>query len=159
MAEKKKRLKVNKVGEFSSAHMQSRLGPLTSAVLLTQRRLINDKKKRKKNSILPSNMAKRVNEDLDKLIEYIEAFQSPELDDTIYEELEKCHGVASKLIKDKAGAWRRINGAPVFICKDGTIHAGPRVFIGKNVKTLADDLKVERKKKGKKPKGGSRKKK
>jgi len=72
MTNKKKRLKVNKAGEISSAGMQASLGPLSSAALLTQRYLKTDKKKKKKSIIPEASLIKRVSDDLDTLIEYLE---------------------------------------------------------------------------------------
>lgn len=84
----------------------------------------------------------------DMMIEYLEAHLSPELEDD-EGTLEKCDKPASKLIKNKEGVWRRVRGRPVFICKDGTIHAGPKVFVGKKAATLRDELRAEKKKKAK----------
>lgn len=81
----------------------------------------------------------------DMMIEYIEAHTSLELENDDGS-LEKCDKPASKLIKNKEGVWRRIRGRPVFICKDGTIHAGPKIFIGKKAATLRDELRAEKKK-------------
>ncbi len=87
----------------------------------------------------------------DEMIEYLSAFGAPTLEDDVDEALEKCAGEASKLIKNKEGVWRRVGGRPVFICKeDGTIHAGPKAFVGKKAATLRDDLRSERKKSKKK---------
>lgn len=79
------------------------------------------------------------------IAEYLEALSAPEIEDDLEQVLEKCDKSKSFLIKGKIGKWRRVSGAPVFICKDGTIHAGPRHFVGKNVNTLRDDLRAEKK--------------
>jgi hypothetical protein len=81
----------------------------------------------------------------DELIEYLEALHSPEIEEDFENILLKCDlSKTSKLIKSKSGVWRRIAGRPCFICEDGTIHAGPKKFMGKKAATLRDNLRSER---------------
>jgi len=81
----------------------------------------------------------------DELIELLGSFSAPEIEDDFEDTLEKCDlAKTSKLIKGKAGVWRRIAGRPCFICQDGMIHAGPKKFMGKKAATLRDDLRSDR---------------
>jgi len=80
---------------------------------------------------------------LDMVTEYMESLKSPNLEDDDGS-LEKCDMATSALIKGKKGVWRRISGRPCFICGDGTIHAGPKVFVGKKAATLRDQLRSEK---------------
>lgn len=85
----------------------------------------------------------------DMVIEYISAHNAPDLE-TDDGSLEKAEKKPSKLVNGKKGVWRRVGGRPCFIGEDGVIHAGPKPFIGKKVATLRDDLRAEKKAKGKK---------
>ncbi|MCW4027026.1 MAG: hypothetical protein NWE76_06055 [Candidatus Bathyarchaeota archaeon] len=129
------------IGGFKTA-----VGPESSAALLTQVGIPKKKKKKEEGQSLFPNLIKRLN----VLIEVMEAMQAPELSDDPETELLKCDVKKSDIISNKMGSWRRINGVPCFICKEGVIHAGPKVFIGKKVATLRDELRAERKKKKKK---------
>ena len=104
---------------------------------------------------------KEVKDKVDGLVRLLAKINAPEIEDeediekTLgeLETLEKCDYNKTFLIKGKIGAWRRVGGRPVFICKEGVIHAGPKPFIGKKVATLRDELRAEKKaKKSKKSK-------
>lgn len=159
---------VSTTGGFSNA-----VGPESAAVLLTDgtkkrkklkksdasgiQTTINGKKlkmtgltNKEKDEYLFGDVAIEKSLDyVDGVIEYLEALSSPDLlEDTT--SLEKCDLTkTSKLIKGKQGMWRRIKGRPCFICEDGTIHAGPKAFVGKKAATLRDELRAERKKSSK----------
>lgn len=155
-------------GVSSVGSMSSQLGESSAAVLLTGS--TGKKKKIKKSDALgiittingkklkmtgltekekdeylfgDTKIEKAINY-VDAVTEYIAAHSAPNLEEDDGS-LEKCDMPASKLIKGKMGVWRRISGRPCFICKDGTIHAGPKAFVGKKASTLRDDLRSERK--------------
>lgn len=89
----------------------------------------------------------------DMVIEYLSAHQAPELSEEDDGTLEKAEKKASKLVNGKKGVWRRVGGRPCFIGEDGIIHAGPKVFVGKKVATLRDELRAESRAKKSKAKG------
>lgn len=163
-------IKYSNAGISSSSGLSSQLGGTSSAVLLTggveskKKKIkksdsagiittINGKKlkmtglteKEKDEYLFGDTKIEKAINYIDMVSEYVEAHQSPNLEDDDGS-LEKCDMPASKLIKGKMGVWRRISGRPCFICKDGTIHAGPKAFVGRKAATLRDDLRAEKKK-------------
>ena len=166
--------KYSNAGVTSTDGMSGQLGPSSAEVMLTdglKRRkkhkgssmeksdaegiitTIDGKKikltgltnQQKDEYLFGSGTIKKALDDSDVLIEYLSSLSSPEIEDDFEDSLEKCDLTkTSKLIKNKTGAWRRVAGRPCFICPDGMIHAGPKVFVGKKAATLRDELRSDK---------------
>jgi hypothetical protein len=134
---KGRRLMMKDAGAVTTAGMAADFGPDANVEL-------TDGMTRRKKRV---NVIKSVHEDLDILTEYMTALQAPEIEDDFEDILEKCTIPPSVMIKAKMGVWRRINGRTCFIGDCGHIKAGPKHFMGKKAKTLADELRAERVKK------------